>query len=290
MYKGPRGAFCFEPVHLQYQACALAPVVTQGAGVGTLVQPRCRGIPHVPALEQGAGIGVGLWPLVCVGDNWQSLVPLAGVAGSLWLPPCPDQTSRIFGTSKLLHYSESLCFLPVSHSWPFPSCTTAPLLEIPAQRPCTVAKLCSPLRKVLRSLFDFLIGLFSTQSPESLRTRSSPSAAQPVCSSPAHLAQPSTAGTWAPRLPGSGAGRCGNGIRGLIVRAVAGPASPFNEEKPAKRCDCCGAAVPADGRAGRVSQGLFVREPGSNQGSVNSITPINGVKSGKDSRGRKYTN
>lgn len=62
---------------------------------------------------------------------------LAGVRGTLWLPPCPVQTSRIFSTSKLLRYLESLCFfLP-----PFPipgylpaepqPCLLSPLLKIP---------------------------------------------------------------------------------------------------------------------------------------------------------------
>jgi len=61
---------------------------------------------HLPG--QGRGGFVVLWPHR--GHLPKLGVLSAGATGMLFLPPCPAQTSRIFGTTKFLCYLEGLCF------------------------------------------------------------------------------------------------------------------------------------------------------------------------------------
>lgn len=140
-----------------------------------------------------------------------------------------------------------LCRSPVCcpHCWKYPHRDFAPWQSF-----------CYPLRKILRGLLDFLNLILFRAVPRELAHLCSRAPSAPA---PARLTQPGIAAIWAPRLPGSGAGRCGNWIRGLIVRVAAGPALPCprNEEEPAKPCERCADAVPAHGRAGGLQGGCL---------------------------------
>lgn len=113
-----------------------------------------------PSTYQGRDrcIFVALWP------HWGHLAKLdallAGVTGTLWLPPCPVQTSRIVSASKLLCSLESLCFFPC---FPFPAICLLSLSPVccphcwkyPSRDLAQWQSFCYPLQKNIRSLFDF---------------------------------------------------------------------------------------------------------------------------------------